>query len=197
MEGLSVFQLERLDLEQLITLAQADPADNSRAMNEIVRRFRDRAARIAAYVCNYATERDWITNTALIELVRVVRRHDPSQNGFVTYADISMRRVAQRESMRVADDGKIPDDIAAVMALDYDWDRNGKEVVGSDPSMYGTLTAAIEALPAAQQLLVERRYDQQWTVTEIATTEGVTPSAISQRLAVVHAGVLTKLDAVA
>jgi RNA polymerase sigma factor (sigma-70 family) len=176
------------ELAELIVAAQSDERDDSSAMNEIIRRFDGKVRRIAAAVCQRDANRDDVANVARLALVRAVRGHDATRQGFVTYAVAFVTGAARRESMRLACpvetclDGP---DLAAVidnprqhqmadrMIVDVNWGsgRLGKIVVNLSPP---------------QRQLLNERYVRDLDLERIAQLHGSSVSAVSQRLGTAH-----------
>jgi RNA polymerase sigma factor (sigma-70 family) len=193
--GLSYSQLTNADLADLITAAQIDEHDNSPAMNEIIRRFDRRARHIAAAVCLREADRDDVADVARFALVRAVRGHDVSRQGFVTYAAAFMTGAARRESMRLAYPAEACLDGADLAAA---IDNPKKHQMSLDVSWgSGRLGKVIVDLPAPQQQILSERYIQDLDLAQIAQRHGSSVSAVSQRLGTAHKRILKMMQPIA
>jgi RNA polymerase sigma factor (sigma-70 family) len=172
------------ELDVLVVVAQADPADNSTAMNEILRRFERLARKLGVEVARDASMQDDCANAALIDLVRAVRRHKPGTPGFPSYARISMRFAARRRAQALRDytarHVPVDPDAGFFSALVTD---NARPSASWDTER---VASAVRDLRPAQQKLIERRYFEDASLGEIANEAGTSVSAVSQRLATVH-----------
>jgi RNA polymerase sigma factor (sigma-70 family) len=192
---LSYTHLQQLKLETLVFAAKVDPSNRSLAMNEIVRRFQKTAAIIAARVCFNPDNRDAVANAALLALVMAVRSHDIEKPGFRSYAEITMKGAARRESMQLANSKWVTDDQVVEAIRDKEARVAGDPNADYDPRPYGDFDAIVTELKPSQQRLVEMRYRYDLTVTEIAEINGVTTSAVSQRLGTVHRFLISRYPA--
>jgi RNA polymerase sigma factor (sigma-70 family) len=194
--GLSYSQLKSGDLAQLIEAAQSDVRDDSPAMHEIILRFEGKIRRIAAAVCHRAADRDDVANVCRLALLRAVRRHDVTRQGFATYAIAFMTGAARRESMRLAYPAETCFDTAELAdAID-----NPARVETADGMtvdvIWGTgrLGTVIIELPTPQQRLLHERYVQDLDLMRIAQMHGSSVSAVSQRLGTVHSRILRMMQ---
>jgi len=181
--GFSIARYERAALDELIDAAQASPADESPAMNEIVRRFEPLAKRIAG---RYAKQYDDVANAARIALVIAVRRHDRSRSGFPAYAEKFMRGAAAREYRRWVALGAREVSLEDVPLRDLQCTSGAKpDALGNEwgDDRVGQL---LPKLTARQQRLMHRRYLDDAALRDIAAEDGCSVSAVSQRLATVH-----------
>jgi RNA polymerase sigma factor (sigma-70 family) len=186
--GLSYCQLRTADLAELITAAQSDDRDDSQAMNEIIRRFDGKARRIAAAVCLREANRDDVADAASLALVRAVRGHDATRQGFVTYALAFMTGAARRESIRLAYSAETCfDDAHLAAAIDNPRRRQTAGRMAVDVSWgSGPLSKIIVSLSASQQQLLDERYVRDLDLAQIAQMHGSSVSAVSQRLGTVY-----------
>jgi RNA polymerase sigma factor (sigma-70 family) len=186
-----------MELDELVVIAKRDPANNSKAMNEIVRRYQNGARIIAGRICFNQNDQGIVANTALMAVVTAVRAHDPSKDGLKSYIEITMVRAARRESMKQATDTIETNEKTVEAKLDKEAKRAVNPVDEYDPTDYGTLTPIVGELTEPQQTLLGRHYLDDLTVTEIAVIEGVTASAVTQRLATVYRSLLRSRSAAA
>jgi Sigma-70, region 4 len=186
--GLSFFQMRNAGLDDLIVEAQATDDDNSAAMNEIVGRFDGLAVQIGRGLTVDPAFQVVLANTARIELVKVVRRHDLGASGFAAYAKLSMKFAALREWKQTRRRG------AAESPVDFD-DPESEHLLGAEvasalgPWGDGRIAAIISTLKPAQQTLLNRRYVDGDTLKDIGNDTGSTASAVHQRLDTVHRAV--------
>lgn len=167
-----------LSLDDLIASAQADPADDSEAMNEIVRRFDGLAWRIGRTTSPRTDVQDDAAQEARLGLVRAVRNHGAGTHGFPAYARQYMRGAAYRF-------------VTGVSRPDVTVDPHD-EFWSSPAESYTTVTTVVEildvfsVLTAEQRRVAVARYVANDTVTEIARSLNVSVPAVSQRLNTIH-----------
>jgi RNA polymerase sigma factor (sigma-70 family) len=190
----TVCSLEAIPLEDLVGTAQADPGDNSAAMNEIVRRFQISANRLAMSLTTRHSIHDDLSQAALMGLVTAVRRHNPKRVGFNKYARQYMVGAAKRELM-------------TLIAVEFEslsepttWDAAESVAAQSpDPGIYvwgfDKAGLIVKSLPERQFELLTQRYIFDATLADIAAETGTSIAAVSQRLATAHRTVANKLVA--
>jgi len=182
--GLLHQQIRSAHLADLIVAAQSDEHDDSPAMNEIIRRFDNKARRIASTVCFRAADRDDVANAARIALVGAVRGHDVTRDGFATYANVFMTGAARRESKRLASAPETYLENAVLAAAINDQQRHA--VGDMTPACLdwgsGRIGKIVANLPPRQRELVDVRYVQDLDLVRIAQLHGSSVSAVSQRL---------------
>lgn len=183
-----------VSLTSLIKVAQASDADDSWAMNQIVRRFAPLARRLARSTDVSRSLRDDLENAAYVALVVAVRRHD-GRSGFPAFAEIYMRGAVWREYHRLLPPKVSADmpvaDASAPTAGDFE-----KEALDRlAPWGGGELAKVISRLSLRQKGLVNRRYVEDAPLEQIASEDGTSKSAVSQRLATIHRSVATALAA--
>lgn len=197
MEGFSVFELAELTVDELVLAAQTCEADNTRAMNELVRRLSDSARRISATVCHHAADRDDVANAALMAIPRVARAFCSDRGRpFTPYVTTAMYNEARRESMRLTGQRNPRDVVAAaemtrVLHLERD-----RDVIERGALPFGSLGPALAALPDMELeavLLIDLGYSGR----EIAARTGVQAPAISKRLSSAHSRLRASLGAAA
>ena len=181
------------DLDELIAAAKADPNDCSVAMNEIVRRFQDLAWKLANNRTRSHDLRPDRANAALVELVRAVRSYR-GPTSFPSYAKVLMRYAVHREHKRWIEPE--PDHVVESHMIirrrsprpdDVTVDPTAESVLPTPAVWNGHLVRDVVAqMDPTRQELVHRRYGLELTVTEIAQADGVSTSAITQRLSTVH-----------
>ena len=81
----------------LVAEAQADPRDDSPAMNEVVRRFQPLAAKTSRSLTDCPHLRQDLANAALLAVVKATRRHTIGTNGFVAFVTRYVTGAALRE----------------------------------------------------------------------------------------------------
>jgi RNA polymerase sigma factor (sigma-70 family) len=169
-------------LDDLIRAAQADPADSSAAMAEILKRF---AAMIAATANSVTAEwnaRQDAAQGARLGLVKAVRKHTIGRAGFITYARRYMRTEAVRTSMAMT--GRAPkfDQDASERS-----ERSGARQTWRAPEPKAFTIESISAmLDPTQAAILSDRYLHDREMADIARDLGVSVPAISQRLKTIH-----------
>jgi DNA-directed RNA polymerase specialized sigma24 family protein len=198
MEGIHmprvVCSLEAVPLPDLVAAAQADPEDNSPAMNEIVRRFQSRLVFLATTLTARTSLHDDLVQVALMALVKAVRRHDPKRAGFTTYARRYMLGAAMRllkiETELECESMSEPTTAAVVEALVAPSPEPGTYMWG-----FGAAGRIVRGLPPRQRELLTHRYIEDASLAEIAAITGTSIPAVSQRLATAHRTVKARLVA--
>jgi RNA polymerase sigma factor (sigma-70 family) len=190
---------EGISLPGLIAAAQADDDDDSPAMNEIVRRFRFLAKKLAKNTGAAPHLRDDLEVAALMALTTAVRRHDAERKGFASYARTYMRGAVLREYHRLLPPQGVtvtptPLELLAQPGLPR---RSEEEVVLDrlEPWGGGLVGEVVAALPSRQRHLLDRRYIDDEPLALIADDDGTSVSAVSQRLGTVHRRVAEGLAA--
>lgn len=174
---MGVFLLSDLSLDDLVTTAQACPADDTDAMAEVLRRFE----RAVASVARSATG-DWdlqpdAAQAARLGLVRAVRAHTPGTAGFTTYAWQYMKGAARR--------------LVSSMPL-------GDLTLDPQNALWLEIPATVEALGGAteviditrglkpeQQAIAVAYYVDGLRLSDIAARLGISKPAVSQRLSTI------------
>ncbi|MBK5218949.1 MAG: sigma-70 family RNA polymerase sigma factor [Thermoleophilia bacterium] len=164
-------------------------------MEQIIRRFRPLARRLARLTGADWHSRKVLENAAYMALVRAVRRHDVKRVGFPSFAEAYMRGAVWREHRRLVPErdsvGRSPMSIvpeatsASAEELVHErlapWDRDD-------------LARAIADLSLSQRHIVIRRYVDDAPLALIAEEVGTSSSAVSQRLSTVHRIVATAIS---
>jgi len=190
--GLLHFSIQRASLPELIEAAQYTDLDDSRAMNEIVRRFEPMTRRLSRTMATCPYLQEDLANAARYGLVRAVRRHDHRAAGFSAYAERFMKGAAFRERQRQQVTAAV--DIDAVhLQLADPADAESAMLDQLSPWGDGPISDAIGGLSTEQQELVAQRYLEDGQLEEIAAASGTTVSAVSQRLATVHRRLLRSM----
>ncbi len=188
-------KLGQVDLDLLIHAAQTAEHDDSREMNEIIRRFAGLAHRVAHALRAPDHLHDDLANAARIGLVKAVRHHD-GRHGFPAYAELYMRGAAMREYRCWI----LPEtaDTEAVERIQAPQRDSGGLALVEDrlaPWGGGKMATVIDTLKPGQRKVVELRYEQDLPVKDIARSVGTSGPAVSQRLATVHRAVALALAA--
>ena len=169
----------------LVAEAQADPRDDSPAMNEVVRRFHHLATKTARSLTDCPHLGQDLANAALLAVVKATRRHTIATNGFVAFVTRYMTGAALRErrawsvSTRVdaASDDLLEAEMSPMPPFDETVDLGGPWDATYD---------AVASLNERQQRLVALRYAADLPLADIAQIEGTSVSAVSQRLVTAH-----------
>jgi RNA polymerase sigma factor (sigma-70 family) len=187
-------------LDELIEEAQADPRNDSPAMSEIVRRFDGLAKKEARRLTSDDHLRGDLANCARVELIKAVRRHDPSRQGFPSYVRICMRGAAHR-ALRSSKSWGRGDPNVKVAVTDFS-DPESEPLVPriipeTETSVWGDgqTAKAVATLSPTQRDLLEMRYVSDRTLSEISQTTGTTVSAVRQRLETAQRNVTLHLAA--
>lgn len=173
--GSLVFRLQHAALEDLLDMAQAANRDDSPAMNEIVRRFDPLVKRcVERRRMRHADAADAFV-AAQLAIVRAVRNHCGGSRSFPAYVKWYIR-------------GAVSD---AVKSMSRNLEEPSDDVI---PRPFDADGSSVDALSAEMQLalcslgentrqVVWLRYGEGYSNLELAEQAGVTPSAMSQRLA--------------
>src|SRR5215217_4806042 len=106
-----------VSLEILVSEAQADPSNDSTAMNDLLGRFERLAQKIGQSVAFTGHVRDDAINAARWGLVQAVRAHKPGTSGFPTFAKLYMRGEASRRVHSLEDRHSVPTDELDVLDI--------------------------------------------------------------------------------
>jgi RNA polymerase sigma factor (sigma-70 family) len=194
--GSSLSGLGEALLEDLIAAAQGECADDSPAMNEIVRRFQKRAMLVATTLTEQTGLHDDLAQASLIALVRAVRRHQLGRPGFLAYAMRYMMGAARRalaawiSHMPPPALLSDPDVWSAACAMPAISATTGSRCWG-----HGRAAQVVVSLPERQRDLLTRRYVDDAPLAVIAAATGTSIPAVSQRLATAHRAVAAQLAA--
>jgi RNA polymerase sigma factor (sigma-70 family) len=186
----------RASLPQLIKVAQADPDDDSVAMNQIVRRF-DPLARGLSRITDDRYLQDDLANAARMALVRAVRRHDGRHDTFPAFAKVSMRGAVLRELEWWRTQAR-PLQVEAEIDQSEVTPQPGPEeevVARLAPWGAGRVASTVAELAPVQHRIVHLRYVEDERLETIAAVMGTTASAVSQRLCTIHRAVERALAA--
>lgn len=171
--GFSVSEALEAPLAELICEAQSISSNDSTAMREILRRFEPRARRIVGRMRPRDNDRDDLLNGARWGLVQAVRKHDGRSDGFAAFASRYMRgeafqavERARTDDIPLAED-LFPQDVAPTAEPDLP-------------------IIPLDLLNAGQRRLVDLHYWEDKTYAAIARGEGVSLSAVRQRMLTVH-----------
>jgi RNA polymerase sigma factor (sigma-70 family) len=183
-----------LDIDALVASAQAEPLDDSSAMEEVVRRFEPLARKIASGMTRSVRDQEDAANAARWGVVLAVRAHTPGRRGFPSYARRYMHGEASRRLAQV-----VCQDLPSTNSLEMDLaHRNGVAVeidyVGWGHGQVADVVACLT--PRRQNLLVER-FVLDRSQAEIAAARGVSVSAVNQQLKTALAHMRTRLDSAA
>ncbi len=191
---LALSGLHEAPLDDLVAAAQDAPADDSPAMNELVRRFQKRAMFMATMLTRRTALHDDVAQAALIALTKAVRRHNRGRAGFLAYARLYMLGAAKRELMRWAE--PVPESLsepaiwAAACAV-----AAPQQPVGVHCWGYSRTAEVVAALPEGQRALLTKHYIDDVSVTLIALKAGTSVPAVSKRLAKCRRAVAARLAA--
>lgn len=170
-------------LDDLIAAAQADPADDTTAMTEILSRFEGAVLATANSVTTEWNVRQDAAQGARLGLVKAVRNHTPGTVGFKSYARRYMRTEAIRTVQAMAGAAPTSDEDALVRSersrgRRYNWTE-------LEPQAF-TVESVSTMLDPVQRAIVRDRYIHDRPVADIARDLGVSVPAISQRLKTIH-----------
>jgi DNA-directed RNA polymerase specialized sigma subunit len=195
-DHMSHTQSEGISLGGLLRAAQADEDDDSPAMNQIIRRFRFLAKKLARTADAPVHMLDDLENAALLALVTAVRNHDSGRFGFASYARIYMGGAVLREYHRL-----LPPKGVTVTATPLEFAADPPQPEDEDvldrlaPWGGERLAGVVAQLPRRQCRLLTRRYVDDEEVASIAADGGTSVSAVSQRLGTTHKRVAEGLAA--
>jgi RNA polymerase sigma factor (sigma-70 family) len=175
-------------LETVIKAAQAETADDTPAMHEMVVRFEPLAKKLAHRMTTDPFLRDDLVNAARYSVVRAVRKHKPGTPGFASFAARYMSGAIMRTFKQlvppIATKIKSIDDLATDIVAPIDVLEKVEDEVA--PFGGGAVASIVIELHPEQQRLVERRYVDDWSMAEIAAEAGTSLPAVSQRFATIH-----------
>jgi RNA polymerase sigma factor (sigma-70 family) len=172
---------DEASLDDLIAAAQADPSNDSVAMNTILGRFEETARRIAHRTTGDPAIFDDAANGARLGLVKAVRAHQPGMPGFPSYATRFMRGEASRWARNMeARDIPLADDHATWLTM---------TTAGSMALCLVDFSVLVGGLDVDQRQLVNVRYIDDLPLKAIAGHLGVSISAVSQRFSTIHKSV--------
>lgn len=163
-----------LSLDYLIATAQADPADDTVAMNDIIQRFEPLVQKICSSLSADPHVQQDLAQEARLGLVRAVRAHRPGTSGFPSYARRYMRGAALRF---------VVSSTSREVAVDPQDELWAIPVTTATPT---EVTDLFGVLTRDQRRVAIARYLGNALVAEIATDLGTSPSAVSQRLSTIH-----------
>ena len=186
--GLSHFA--EMQLDELLQQAQAQPEDNTPAMNEVVRRLDRLAIKIAGSITGHQELQQALANAARFAVVQAVRKHD-GRPGFLGYVRSYMKGAALRELKAWMAPGALMDTSSTTSLEEVDAEvLEQKLLVEVDivvgPWGDGQVADAVAHLSGAQQELVLLRYVDDLALPDIADLNATSVSAVSQRLATCH-----------
>lgn len=172
-----------LSLDDLIRTAQADPADNSTAMAEILQRFSGMVTATADSVTAEWNARQDAAQGARLGLVKAVRKHTVGTAGFISYARRYMRTEAVRTNMAMTSKAPKPDQDFPEHSV-----RPGvrRQTWTAPESKAFTIESISAVLNPTQATILCDRYVHDREMSDIARELGVSVSAISQRLRTIH-----------
>lgn len=174
-------------LDDLIRAAQADPADTSTAMAEILNRFAGMIAATANSVTGEWNDRQDAAQGARIGLVKAVRKHTIGKAGFVSYARRYMRTEAVRTCMVMT--AKAPKrNHDAPKSSDRPGARR-QRWTAPEPKSF-TIESIAPLLDQTQARILSERYLYDREMADIARDLGVSVPAISQRIKTIHKNLL-------
>lgn len=165
-------------LENLIATAQVAATDDSPAMGAILSRFEGSARTIARSITgDWCLQQD-AAQGARLGLVKAVRSHKVGTPGFPAYATRYMKGAALRTVLSMRNEEFCLDPQRHVPP----------EVMPCDtaPDKTFEITDLIAALSPEQQAIMRARYVDDTLLSDVARDMGISPSAVSQRLATIH-----------
>lgn len=178
---------EGISLCGLLRAAQNDEEDDSPAMHQIVRRFRFLARKLARTTGAPPHILDDLENAALAALAVAVRRHDARHPGFPAYARIYMRGAVQREYQRLLPpEGIVVAPTPLELVAEPPRPEDEATLDRLEPWGGGRVAEVVAALPRRQRHLLDRRYVDDEPPAVIAADEGISASAVRQRLGTAH-----------
>jgi RNA polymerase sigma factor (sigma-70 family) len=188
-----------MQLDELLQHAQAQPEDNTPAMNEVVRRLDGLAIKIAGSITGDLALRQDLANAARLSVVQAVRNHD-GRRGFLGYARRYMKGAALRELSAWVTPGALIHTESTTSIEEADSNGLDESLVIEDEITIdgwgdGEVGEAVANLTEPQQDLVILRYVDDMALEVIATLSNTTVPAVSQRLATCHRHLIPLLAA--
>lgn len=179
-----------LSLDDLIRAAQADPADTSTAMAEILNRFAGLIAATANSVTADWNARQDAAQGARIGLVKAVRKHTVGRAGFTSYARRYMRTEAVRTSIAMTDG--VPKRNHEVPERSERPGVRRQPRTAPEPKPF-TIESIATLLDPTQAEILNDRYLHDLAMSDIAQKLNVSVPAISQRLRTIHKNLMPLL----
>lgn len=182
-----LFSQSEPSLDDLIVTAQADPADDSVAMNEILRRFERLVQKICRSISADPHVLQDVAQEARLGLVKAVRAHRVGTFGFPSYARRYMRGAALRFVASLAK----PE--IAIDPQDEFW--SGLDVQATQAPTAIEIIDLFGVLTLEQRHVALARYVANDLVSEIASGLGISVPAVSQRLGTIHRALRPAVEA--
>jgi RNA polymerase sigma factor (sigma-70 family) len=180
------YDYSRVGLRTLLAAAQAVTADDTPAMNEIVRRFEPLAKRFAGGLSKKTPAiYDDLLNAGRYAVVQAVRKHD-GRPGFPTFAEMHVRGAIYRVSLQMLRERgeMVSIDSAEDVASNSDDVRDLHDRMA--PFGSGAVAQTIGKMDATRQKMLMMRYAFDVEMKDIARALGVSAPAVSQRFATMH-----------
>jgi len=171
--GISMFETEDAPLVDLIDEARSVESNDAAAMNELVRRFEPLARSVVGRMQPNRNDYEDVLNGARWGIICAVRKHDGRAEGFTSYVTRYMRGEAFRALERVTSRDLLPGDEAL-------------SEPSAQPAEPDVPDVPLHALSIDQRDLLHRHYWQDQTYAGIARCDGVSLSAIRQRMMTIH-----------
>lgn len=180
------YALSELSLDDLVARAQANHADDTDEMAEVLRRFDGAIMRIARSCATDHHLRHDAAQAARLALVKAVRAHTLGTAGFTTYAWRYMKGAAIREvaSLQGPEIAKDPTERAWL-------EQRDREAVADNTFEVIDL---MNVLSPEQQRVAKAHYLDGVAFSEIAAQLHISRPAVTQRFAVIHRALRTAVE---
>jgi RNA polymerase sigma factor (sigma-70 family) len=165
-------------LDDVIAAAQANTADDTEAMAEILRRFEGAVVNIARSVTADRSLQQDVAQGARLGLVKAVRAHTLSTPGFPSYARRFMKGAALRMFASVSTEEVLLD------PQDPGWED---QILDDAPkNMALEVIDLVKTLTPEQQAVTVAYYVADRRLDDLAIDLGISKPAVSQRLSTIH-----------
>jgi len=172
------YTLSEISLDDLVAAAQAQAADDTEEMAEILRRFDGAIMKIARSCTTDAHLLHDAAQGARLALVKAVRAHTLGTAGFTTYAWRFMKGAALREVTSLQTPEIVNDPTKAVWL-----DQPERDAV-SDPTF--EVIDLLNVLAPEQQMVAKAHYIGGVPFKDIAEHLHISKPAVTQRFTVIH-----------
>jgi RNA polymerase sigma factor (sigma-70 family) len=178
--------LSELSLDDLVAAAQANSADDTEEMAEILRRFDGAVWSVARSYTADADLRNDAAQAARLGLVKAVRAHKLGTAGFTTYA----WRYMKGEALRTIKSMQIQETVVDPTA--YAWpDQPPRDAA---PNTNFEVLDLMAALTPEQQTIAEAHYIGDVSFKDIAAQLGISRPAVTQRFTIIHRNLRTVVE---
>lgn len=174
------FRIRHIPLDDVLAMVQAKNEDSPRAEAELLRRFEQKVLKVARDTTSDVYRQADCANAARMALIGAARRHQLGRPGFPKYAEQFIVGAARRVSQAMSRKADVTG--FAMTSLDRISD------LLAPPTRQELQSGWLQSigLNDRQVTLVCQRYEDELALQDVASIEGTSVSAVSQRLTVIH-----------